>query len=171
MVIVNFLHCSISRPFILFVVLVLLEQIIASSHLVSKGCSYLVSCLGEIAGCAGMVQSAGSPMIPAVALRFIIIGFLSSTVLFVAGFFVLVWNFSAGSCLEITKIVSCAWVRLLDNVRLMLMRFAIVSLSYIYAHASDCSASTVLTWASVSCIWFADAPYPWDASVAFLRIW
>ena len=31
---------------------------------------------GEIAGCAGMVQSVGSPMSPVVALRFRILGFL-----------------------------------------------------------------------------------------------
>ena len=75
-VIVNFIHYSVSRPSILFAGLVFLVPLLASSHLVPKGCSYLVSCLGEIAGCAGMVQSAGSPMSPAVAIRFSILGFL-----------------------------------------------------------------------------------------------
>ena len=75
-VIVNFLHYSVSRPSILFAGVVLLTPLLASSHIVPKGCSYLVSCLGEIAGCAGMVQSAGSPMSPAVALQFSILGFL-----------------------------------------------------------------------------------------------
>ena len=75
-VIVNFLHYSVSRPSILFAGLLLLAPLLASSHLVPKGCSYLVSCLGEISCCAGMVQSAGSPMSPAVALRFSILGVL-----------------------------------------------------------------------------------------------
>ena len=74
--------------------LVLLTPLLASSHLVLKGCSYLVSCLGEIAGCDGMVQSVGSTMSPAVALRFSILGFLSSAVLSVAGVFVFVWTCS-----------------------------------------------------------------------------
>ena len=56
--------------------LVLLVPLLAYSHLVSKVCSYLVYCLGEITGYASMVQSAGSPMSPAVALRFRILGFL-----------------------------------------------------------------------------------------------
>ena len=74
-VIVNFIHYSVSCHSILFTGLVLLVPLLASSHLVPKGFSYLVSCLGEITGCAGMVQSAGSPMSPAVALRFSILGF------------------------------------------------------------------------------------------------
>ena len=117
-----------------------------------------------------MVQSTGPPMSPAVALWFIILGFLSIAVLFVVGFFVLLWTFIAYSCLESTKIVSCAWVRLWDNVSLMLVRFEISSLSSIAAHTIDCSASVVLIWASVSCVWFSDAPYPWGSDVAFLRI-
>ena len=44
-----------------------------------------MSYLGEIAGCAGMFESAGSPMSPEVALQFIILVFLSSAVIFVAG--------------------------------------------------------------------------------------
>ena len=107
-VIVNFLHYSVFRLSIIFVGLVLLAPLLASSHLVPKGCSYLVYCLGEIAGCAGMVQSAGYSMSPAVALRFSILVFLSSVVLFVAGVFVFVWTCSACSCFEITKIFSCA---------------------------------------------------------------
>ena len=67
-VIVNFLQYSVSRPSIIFAGLVLLAPLIASSHLAPKGFSYLVFCLGEIAGFAGIVQSAGSPMSPAVAL-------------------------------------------------------------------------------------------------------
>ena len=77
-IIVNFLHYSVSCSSILFVCLVLLTSLLASSHLVPKGCSYLFSCLGEITGCAGMVQSEGSPMSPAVALRFSILGFFFS---------------------------------------------------------------------------------------------
>ena len=84
---VNFLHYSVSCPSILFAGLVLLTPLLASSHLVPKGCSYLVSCLGGIPGCAGMVQSAGYPMSPAVALQISILVFWSSAVLFVAGFF------------------------------------------------------------------------------------
>ena len=76
MVIVDFLHYSVSSLSILFVGLVLLAPPIASSHLVPKGCSYLVSCLGGIACCSGMVQSVGPPMIPSVALRFSILGVL-----------------------------------------------------------------------------------------------
>ena len=99
--------------------------------------------------------------------------FWSSAVLFVDGVFALVWTCSACSFLESTKIVSCAWVRLYNNLRLMLVmvRFDIASLSSIAAHASACSASAVLTWDYVSCVWFADAPYPRAAAVAFLRIW
>ena len=74
-VIVYFLHYIVSCPSILFLGLVLLTPIIASSHLVTKDCYYLVSCLGKVAVCAGMVQSAGSTMSPAVALRFSILGF------------------------------------------------------------------------------------------------
>ena len=106
-VIVNFLPYSVSRPSILFAGLVLLAALLASSHLVPKVCYYLVSCLGEIAGCAGMVQSAGSPMSQAVELRFSIL-FLSSEVLFVDSVFALIWTFSSCSCLESIKIVSCA---------------------------------------------------------------
>ena len=91
--------------------------------------------------------------------------------LFVAGVLVFVWNCSACSCLESTKMVSCAWVRLWDNMRLMLVSFTIASLYSIAAHASACSASSVLTWASVSCVWFSDTSYPWAAAVAFLQIW
>ena len=74
-VIVNFLHYSVSCLFILFVGLFLLTPLLASSHLVPKVCSYLVSCLGEITGCAGMGQFMGPPMVTSVALRFIILGF------------------------------------------------------------------------------------------------
>ena len=74
-VIVNFLHYSVSRPSILFAGLVLLAPFLASSHIFPKGCSYLVSCLGEIAVCAGMVRSAGPHMSPAVALRFSVLVF------------------------------------------------------------------------------------------------
>ena len=96
---------------------------------------------------------------------------LSSDVLFVAGLFALVWTCSACSCLENTKFISCACVRHWDNIRLMLARFAIASLSSIATLASVCSASAVLTWDSVACVWFSDAPYPWAADVAFLQIW
>ena len=152
-------------------VLVLLAPLLASSHLVPKGFSYLVSCLWEIAGFSGMVQSAGSHISLAVSILFSILVFLSSAVLFVAGVFAFVWTCSYCSCLESTKIVSRDWVRLWDNVRLMLVRFAIASLSSIASHASACSASAVLTWKSVTCVWFSDAPYPWAAAVAFLQIW
>ena len=74
-IIVNGLHYSISRPSILFVGLVILTPLLASSHIVPKCCCYFVSCLGAIIDCAGMVQSEGSPMSPAVALRFSILGF------------------------------------------------------------------------------------------------
>ena len=90
LVIVNFLHYSVSRPSILFAGLVLLAPLLISSHLVPNGCSYLVSYLGEIAGCAGMVQSSGSPVSPSVVLLFSTFGFFSSDVLFVDGVFVLV---------------------------------------------------------------------------------
>ena len=74
-VIINFLHYSLSRPSILFLGLFLLTPLLASSHIFPKGCSYLVSYLGGISGCAGMVQSAGSPMSTAVALWFRILVF------------------------------------------------------------------------------------------------
>ena len=77
-----------------------------------------------------------------------------------AGVFVLVWTCSACSFLESTRIVSCAWVRLWDNVILVLVSFAISSVSSIASHASAYSTSTVLTWAYVSCVWFTEAPYP-----------
>ena len=87
-VIVNFMHYSVSRPSILFMGLVLLAPLLASSHLVPNGCSYLVACLGQMSGCVGMVQSTGSSMSTSAALQFIILGFLSSDVLFVDGVFV-----------------------------------------------------------------------------------
>ena len=74
-VIVNFLHYSVSRASILFLGLVLLTPIIASSNISPKGCYYLVSCLGEIAGCTDMVQAMGSPMSLALALQLRILGF------------------------------------------------------------------------------------------------
>ena len=169
-IVVNFIHYSVSRTPILFEDLVLLAPLLSFSHLIPKDWSYLVSCLGAIAGCAGMVQSAGSPMSSAVELLFSILGFLY-IVLFSLWLVFFVWTCSACSCLESTKIVSCVWIRLWDNVRFMLMRFAISSLSYIAAYASSCSASAVLTWDYVSCVWFAHAPYPWAADVTFLRIW
>ena len=70
-----------------------------------------------------------------------------------------------------TKIVSCDCVRLWDRVKFILVRFAIASLSSIYEHVSDCSASAVMTWDSVSYVWFSDVPYPWAAAVAFWQIW
>ena len=70
MVIVKYIHYSVSSPSILFRGLVLFAPLIAYSHLVPQGCSYLVSCFGEISGCAVMVKSAGPPMIPKVALQF-----------------------------------------------------------------------------------------------------
>ena len=76
MVIVNFLHYSISSPPILFTGLVLLVPLLASSYLVTKDLSYLVSCFGEIAGCASMVKSTGPPTSPSVALRFSFLCFL-----------------------------------------------------------------------------------------------
>ena len=170
-VIVFFLHYSVSRPSTLFLGLVLFAPLLASSHIVPKGWSYLVSCLGSIKGCSGMLKYVGPPMSSTVALRFSIIFFLSSGVLFVDGVFALVWTCSSYSCLESTKIVSCAWVRIWNSVGLVLVRFAISSLSSIAAHASTCSASALLTWVSVSCVWFFDAPYPWAAAVTFLRIW
>ena len=69
-VIVNFLHYSVSRPSILFAGLVLLAPLLASCHIFPKGCSFSVYYLGEIAGCTGMFQSVGSLMSPALALRF-----------------------------------------------------------------------------------------------------
>ena len=75
-VIVIFINYSVSRPSILFVGLVLLAPLLDSSHLVTKGFSYLVSYLGEIAGCAGVVQSAAPPTSPEVALRFSTLGFI-----------------------------------------------------------------------------------------------
>ena len=157
-VIVFFLHYSVSRPSTLFLGLVLFAPLLASSHIVPKGWSYLVSCLGSIKGCSGMLKYVGPPMSSTVALRFSIIFFLSSGVLFVDGVFALVWTCSSYSCLESTKIVSCAWVRLCDNVRLMLVRFTIASLSYIDENMSACGSSTVFTWASVSCVLFDDSP-------------
>ena len=74
-VIVNFLHYSVSHPSILFVGLFLLAPLLASSHLVPKGCSYLVSCYGEIVGFNVMVQSEGFTMSPAVSLQFRILCF------------------------------------------------------------------------------------------------
>ena len=94
-VIVHFLHYSVSHSSILFVGLFLLVPLLASSHIVPKGCSYLVSCLGEIAGCAGMVHSERPPMNPSVALLFSIPFFLYSAVIFVADVFALIFNFSA----------------------------------------------------------------------------
>ena len=88
-VIVHFLHYGVSRPSILFVGLFLLAPLLASSHIFPKCFSHLVSCLGEIVGCAVMVQSAGSPMSPEVSLQFSILGFLYSSVLFVASVFFL----------------------------------------------------------------------------------
>ena len=78
MVIVNFLHYSVSRPSILFMGLVLLAPLLTSSHIVTQCCSYLVSCFGEIAGCAGMVKSVGPPTSTTVALQFIFLCLLIS---------------------------------------------------------------------------------------------
>ena len=75
-VIVNFVHCSDYRPSVLFVGLVLIAPLLAKYYLFLKVCHYLVSCLGEMLGCAGMVQYAGPTMSQAVALRFSILGFL-----------------------------------------------------------------------------------------------
>ena len=72
---VNFFHYGVSCPSILFAVLVLLVPLLYLSHIIPKGCSHLGSCLGEIAGYAGMVHSAVSPMSTAVAIRFSILGF------------------------------------------------------------------------------------------------
>ena len=44
-----------------------------------------------------------------------------------SGVFALVWTCSACNLLESTKIISCALVRLRDNVRLILVRFPIAS--------------------------------------------
>ena len=47
------------------------DQVLLVGLPISKGFRF-----GEISGCAGMVQSAGSPISPAVELRFSILGFL-----------------------------------------------------------------------------------------------
>ena len=52
----------------------------------------------------------------------------------------------------------------------MLARFDIASLSPISAFLRDCIAPDIIIWASVSCAWFAVAPYPWEEAVVFLRI-
>ena len=70
MVIVNILLNSVSCPYILFMVIVLLAPIISSSHIFPKGLSYFVSCFGGIEGRDGMVKSEGPPISPAVALLF-----------------------------------------------------------------------------------------------------
>ena len=67
-VIVNFIHYSVSSPSILFMGLVLLVSLLASSDLVPKCYSDLVSCFEEITGCGGMVKYAGPPMSLAVSL-------------------------------------------------------------------------------------------------------
>ena len=76
MVIVNFLHYSVSRPSILFVGLVLFAPIITSPHIVPKLFSQLVYCFGEIACYTVMVKSTGPHMIPSVELGFSFLCFL-----------------------------------------------------------------------------------------------
>ena len=43
----------------------------------------------------------------------------------------------------------------------------IVSVSSVVTFESACSASAVITWAPLSCAWFVEAPYTWEADVAF----
>ena len=70
MFIVNLLHYSFSLPSTLFMGLILVEKLLAFSHIDPKSFSSLVSFFWEIVGCAGMVKSAGPTMSPAVELLF-----------------------------------------------------------------------------------------------------
>ena len=76
--------------------------------------------------------------------------------------------YSVCSCLGSANITSCAWARLWNNIKCVLVRFDIASLSSIYEFATDCSESAVIIWASISCTWFSETPYPWSVAVAFL---
>ena len=49
----------------------------------------------------------------------------------------------------------------------MLVKFSLFSLSYIVVFTSAYSASSVITWVSVSCSWFSEAPHPWEAAIVF----
>ena len=69
-IIVNFLLNRVARPYTLFVGIVVLATLLASSHLVTQGCSYLVSYFWESEGCTGMFKAAGVPMIPAVEIQY-----------------------------------------------------------------------------------------------------
>ena len=71
MVIVHTLLDSVSCTSILFMGLVLLVPLIASSHIFIQGWSYLVSCIWVSAGWAGTVNTAGPPMSLVVALWFL----------------------------------------------------------------------------------------------------
>ena len=61
--------------------LLLLAPLLDSSHIVPKRCSYLVSCFGNIEGCAGIIKYAGPPMSPN-SSTLIYITFYSCLVLF-----------------------------------------------------------------------------------------
>ena len=96
--------------------------------------------------------------------------FFSSTGLSVVGVFDFAWVCNSCSWFESTILLSCACVSLWERIKFRLARFAIASLSSIAAYASACIASALLTWASVSCVWFSVAPHPWYVSIDFLRI-
>ena len=171
-VIVNYPNYSLSCLSILFMGLVLLTTLLVSSHIFSpKAAPTWCPVLGGLQVALVWSCLRVLPWVQQYNFDLVYLVLLSSDVLFVSGVFFSVWTRSACRCMESTKIVSCAWFSLWDNVRLILVRLSIVPLYSIAAHASDYITSEVLTWACVSCVWFSDAPYPWAAAVAFLKIW
>ena len=144
---------------------IFLAPLDTSSHPVLQGSPHLVSFHGVVVCWAGVVPVAGSSMSPEVVIWFVV-----PILIFSCKSLVFIWACSIFIFLESNNIAYCAWFRLYDIVKLMLVRFSIVSLYSIVASSRACSASTIIIWASFSWVWFAALPYPWEVDVDFLRV-
>ena len=123
-----------------------------------------------MSGCAGMVKAVVPTMSQSVALQFISFVSFSSTVISVVGVSAFAWVCNAYIFFESTKIFFFTYIRIGDSINFMVASFTIASLYSIAAHEIACIPSSLLTWSYFSCVSFSDAPYPWAAAVAFLRI-
>ena len=157
---------SVSQPYILFVGPIILEPLDTYSHKVLQGINHLVYFLGVVTCWCGVVLITGSFTSPVVVLWLVIYLFLVSS-----GFICVHLGLECLQMLGKSQYFPCSWVIICDSIKLMLMRFAIASLSSIFAISIVCSAPSVKIWASIYCALFYAETYPCASAVDFFWIW
>ena len=145
---------------------VFLEPLATSSHPVLQVIPNLVSFLGVVSYCSGVVLVVVTSVVPAVFLwLFVPLLLVGCSVL------VFVWACSFYIWLVSAKFSSCAWLRLCESFKLMIVMSSIASLSLVVTFVGSCSAFAIIIWVSVSCAWFDAEPCTWEVCAAFLRVW